>query len=285
MAELPLVVVNVQRGGPSTGLPTKTEQADLLQALYGRNGESPVVVMAASTPVNCFDYAFYAAKISIEHTIPVILLSDGFLANGTQQWRVPEDGEFPEIIVPKTKQKPNEFLPYLRDPEKLNRDWAYPGMQGYVHRIGSLEKSSIKGNISHDGPNHEKMVKLRQEKLDRIADYIPELELTGDPEAKILVVGWGGTFGHIYSAVEELNREGKRIALAHFTYINPLPRNTKEILKKFKKIIVCELNLGQFVGYLRMKFPEFSYHQYNKVQGQPFIVQELKDAINKHIEI
>jgi 2-oxoglutarate ferredoxin oxidoreductase subunit alpha len=156
-----------------------------------------------------------------------------------------------------------------------------PGTEGYVHRIGSLEKSSIKGNISHDGPNHEKMVGLRQEKLDRVANYIPELEITGNADAELLVVGWGGTFGHLYTAVDELNQEGKKVALAHFTYINPLPKNTDDILKKFKKIIVCELNLGQFAGYLRMKFPSYNYHQYNKIQGQPFIVQELKDAINK----
>jgi 2-oxoglutarate ferredoxin oxidoreductase subunit alpha len=260
-------------------LPTKTEQADLFQALYGRNGESPVVVMAASTPVNCFGYAFYASKIAIEHTIPVILLSDGFLANGMQQWRVPQEGEFPDIIVPRTQQKPDEFLPYLRDAEKLSRDWVVPGTPGYVHRIGSLEKSSIKGNISHDGPNHEKMVKLRQAKLDKIADYIPELELIGDTNADILVVGWGGTFGHLYTAVEDLNKEGKKVALAHFTYINPLPRNTQAVLAKFKKILVCELNLGQFASYLRMNFPEYPYHQYNKVQGQPFTVTEIKDAI------
>ena len=284
MAELPLVVVNVQRGGPSTGLPTKTEQADLFQALYGRNGESPAAVIAASTPVNCFDYAFYASKIAIEHTIPVILLTDGFLANGTQPWKVPEENEFPEIKVTKTKQKPEEFLPYLRDPEKLSRDWVTPGTPGFRHRIGSLEKTDKVGTISHDPLNHEIMVKLRQEKLDRIANYIPDLEIEGNADADVLAIGWGGTFGHLYSAISELNKEGNKIALAHFTYINPLPKNTKDILKKFKKIIVCELNLGQFASYLRMKFPEFNYHQYNKIQGQPFIVQELKDAFVKLIK-
>jgi len=283
MAELPIVIIDVQRGGPSTGLPTKTEQADLFQVLYGRNGESPMIVMAASTPVNCFDYAFYAAKIAIEHMTPVVLLTDGFLANGTQQWRLPEEGDFPEIKIPKTKQKPDDFLPYLRDPEKLNRDWVIPGTPGYQHRIGSLEKNNLKGNISHEGPNHHLMVSLRQEKVDRVANFIPELELMGDPDADFLVVGWGGTYGHLLTAVDELNKEGKKAALAHFTYINPLPRNTGDILKKFKKIIVCELNLGQFAGFLRMKFPEYHYHQYNKVHGQPFIVQELKDAFYKLI--
>ncbi|MDR2928493.1 MAG: 2-oxoacid:acceptor oxidoreductase subunit alpha [Cytophagaceae bacterium] len=281
MAELPLVIVNVQRGGPSTGLPTKTEQADLMQALYGRNGESPMVVIAASTPVNCFDYAFYASKIAVEHMIPVMLLSDGFLANGTQQWRVPDENEFPDITVPKTTQKAGEFLTYKRNSEKLNRDWVCPGTEGYEHRVGSLEKDSITGSISHDGPNHEKMVRIRQEKLDRIAHCIPELELAGNANADILVVGWGGTYGHLFSAVDELIDEGRKVALAHFNYINPLPRNTKEVLQKFKKIVVCELNLGQFAGYLRMKHPEFNYFQYNKVQGQPFTVQELKNEIIK----
>ncbi|MCL2073281.1 MAG: 2-oxoacid:acceptor oxidoreductase subunit alpha [Marinilabiliaceae bacterium] len=284
MAELPLVVVNVQRGGPSTGLPTKTEQADLLQALYGRNGESPAAVIAASTPVNCFDFAYIASKIAVEHTIPVILLTDGFLANGTQIWKLPEEGDFPTIKIPKTKQNAEEFLPYLRDPEKLNRDWVAPGTPGFRHRIGSLEKTDQIGTISHDAQNHEKMVKLRQEKLDRIVNYIPELEVEGDPEADTLAIGWGGTYGHLFTAVSELNKEGKKIALAHFNYINPLPKNTKDILEKYQKIIVCELNLGQFASYLKMKHPEFHYHQYNKIQGQPFIVQELKDAFIKLIE-
>lgn len=278
MAEIPLVIVNVQRGGPSTGLPTKTEQADLLQALFGRNGESPLVVMAASTPVNCFDYAYFASKIAVEHMIPVILLTDGFLANGTQQWRVPDEGDFPDIIIPKTNQKPGEFKTYQRDSEKLNRDWVFPGTAGYEHRIGGLEKDAVTGCVSHDGLNHQKMVEIRQEKLERIANYIPKLEIVGDENADLLVVGWGGTYGHLFSAVEELNAEGTKVALAHFNYINPLPANTADVLKRFKKIVVCELNLGQFAGYLRMKHPQYHYHQYNKVQGQPFTIHELKEA-------
>lgn len=284
MAELPLVVVNVQRGGPSTGLPTKTEQSDLLQALFGRNGESPVVVMAASTPVNCFDYAFYAAKIALEHMIPVILLTDGFLANGTQQWRVPDEADFPVIEVPGTRQKPGEFKPYLRSEDKLNRDWVVPGMKGYEHRIGGLEKDAVTGNISHDGPNHHLMVSLRQQKLERVAHFVPELEVVGDASADLLVVGWGGTFGHLYAAVEALNKEGQKVALAHFNYINPLPLNTAELLGRYKKIVVCELNMGQFAGFLRMKHPQFSYEQFNKVQGQPFTVQELKEQFVKLME-
>jgi 2-oxoglutarate/2-oxoacid ferredoxin oxidoreductase subunit alpha len=284
MAELPLVVVNVQRGGPSTGLPTKTEQADLLQALFGRNGESPVVVMAASTPVNCFDYAFYASKIAIEHMMPVILLTDGFLANGTQQWRVPDDDEFPVISVPVTHQKPGEFQPYLRNAGRLNRDWVFPGTKGFEHRIGGLEKDVVNGNISHDGPNHQLMVNLRQDKLERVADFIPELEILGDATADLLVVGWGGTYGHLFTAVEELNKDGAKVALAHFNYIQPLPKNTQAVLGRFKSIVVCELNLGQFAGFLRMKFPQFSYQQFNKVQGLPFAVQELKIQFVKLLE-
>lgn len=284
MAELPLVVIDVQRGGPSTGLPTKTEQSDLFQALFGRNGESPVVVIAASTPVNCFDYAFYASKIAIEHTVPVILLSDGFLANGTQSWRVPDADDFPGIKVPFTKQSPGDFKPYLRDADKLSRAWVSPGNMGYEHRIGGLEKDELTGNISHDGPNHEKMVSLRQEKVERIANYIPELEVVGNKDAELLVVGWGGTYGHLYTAVEELNKEGRKVALAHFNYINPLPKNTGELFSRYKKIVVCELNMGQLAGFLRMKHPQFNYSKYNKVQGQPFTVEELKSRFVKLLE-
>ncbi len=284
MAELPLVIVNVQRGGPSTGLPTKTEQADLMQALYGRNGESPIVVMAASTPVNCFDYAYYAAKIAVEHMVPVMLLTDGYLANGTQQWRVPDDEDFPQIIPPYSKQKAEEYKPYLRSEDKLNRDWVVPGTEGFEHRIGGLEKDAITGNISHDGLNHEKMVKTRQAKVDKVADFVPLQEVEGSEDADLLVIGWGGTYGHLQTAVKELNAEGKKVALAQFNYIMPLPKNTDEILKKYKKIVVCELNLGQFAGYLRMQFPQYVYHQFNRVQGQPFMVSELKEEFLKLME-
>lgn len=284
MAELPLVVVNVQRGGPSTGLPTKTEQSDLLQALYGRNGESPLVVMAASSPVNCFDYAFYAAKVAIEHMTPVILLSDGFLANGTQPWRIPEDGEFPEIKPPFVEKPASDWNVYERDPERLNRFWALPGNPGYQHRIGGLEKDFLTGAVSYDHHNHEKMVRMRQEKIERIADFIPLLDVHGDKDADLLLVGWGGTFGHIYTALEELQEEGHKVAMAHFSYINPLPRNSHEVLKKYSKIVVCELNLGQFAGYLRSKFPDIVYHQYNKVEGLPFTVLELKNHFLKFLE-
>jgi len=197
---------------------------------------------------------------------------------------VPDEDEYPNIVVPSSQQKPGEFKPYLRNADKLNRDWVFPGTKGFEHRIGGLEKDAVTGNISHDGLNHQRMVDLRQSKLDRIEDYIPELEVVGDESADILVIGWGGTYGHLYTAVEEANASGTKVALCHFNYINPLPKNTAEILSRFKKIIVCELNMGQFASWLRMKFPQFAYHQYNKVQGLPFTVQELKSQFVKLLE-
>ena len=284
IAELPIVIVDVQRGGPSTGLPTKTEQSDLMQALYGRNGESPAVVVAASTPTNCFDYAFYASKIALEHMTPVILLTDGFLGNGTQPWKIPDMDEFP-IIKPQFVDKSKEdWTPYVRDPEKLSRYWAVPGTPGFAHRIGGLEKDYVTGAVSHDPVNHQKMTDVRQAKVDKIADYIPELEIIGDEDADLLIIGWGGTFGHLYTAYEEMTNEGYNIALAHFNYINPLPRNSFDVLSKFGKKVVCELNMGQFVGYLRMKFEGLSFSQYNKVQGLPFTVNELKEHFKKLLE-
>lgn len=281
MAELPLVIVDVQRGGPSTGLPTKTEQSDLMQALYGRNGESPMPVIAASTSGNCFDYAFIAGKIALEHMTPVILLTDGFLANGAQPWLIPSMDKLPEIKIRRAKEGDN-YQPYARDPETLARTWAVPGTKGLEHRIGGLEKMNITGTISYVPENHQVMTDLRQEKVARIANYIPQQEVFGNPEGgEILVVGWGGTYGHLFSAVKELRKEGKDVSLAHFNYINPLPKNTQEVLAKFKKILVCELNLGQFAAYLRSKYPEFTYQQYNKVAGLPFTVLEIKEEVNK----
>ncbi len=284
IAELPLVVVNVQRGGPSTGLPTKTEQSDLMQALYGRNGESPAVVIAASSPTNCFDYAFYAAKIAVEHMTPVILLTDGFLANGTQPWRLPNLEEWPAINVPRADVNDNDWHPYKRDVEKLSRYWATPGTPGLEHRIGGLEKDEHSGAVSHDALNHARMVEIREEKVQRIANVVPELELLGDEDADVLVVGWGGTFGHLFTAVDELHSEGHKLALAHFNYIKPLPRNTHEVLKRYKKIVVCELNLGQFADYLTMNFPDIQTMRFNKVQGQPFTVVELKEHFKTLLE-
>jgi 2-oxoglutarate ferredoxin oxidoreductase subunit alpha len=285
MAELPLVIVDVQRGGPSTGLPTKTEQTDLLQALYGRNGESPCVVVAASTPANCFDYAFTAGKLAVEHMTPVILLTDTFLANGSSAWKIPSMKEYPAIVPPFVHADMQPYWkPYLRNPENGVRYWAAPGTEGFAHRVGGLEKDNTTSAISTDPKNHQLMTNLRQAKIANIANVIPEIEVQGNPEADLLVVGWGGTFGHLYSAVEAINAQGKKVALAHFNYINPLPRNTEDVLKKYKKIVVCELNSGQFAGYLRSKVAGINPTQYNKVEGQPFMVQELVDHFNTLLE-
>ncbi len=282
MAELPLVIVNVQRGGPSTGLPTKTEQSDLLQALYGRNGESPVVVLAASTPSDCFYYAYYAAKIALERMLPVILLTDGFLGNGSEPWKIPKVAEL-QSITPRIAKDASAYKPYLRDEEMLSREWAFPGMEGFEHRIGGLEKNAS-GAVSHDPENHQLNTEVREKKVQKVVDLIPELEVYGKEQGDVLVVGWGGTYGHLVGAVSGLLDEGKSVALAHFNYIKPLPKNTEEIFGRYKKIVVCELNLGQFAGYLRDKIPGFAYHQINKIKGLPFTVKELKEGINKLLE-
>lgn len=282
MTELPLVVVDVQRGGPSTGLPTKTEQGDLLQALWGRNGECPMVVIAASTPSDCFHYAFMSGKIAMEHMTPVILLTDGFIANGSQPWKVPSMKDYPAIVPPiVTETDDPEYMPYRRDEQRLARTWALPGTPGLEHRIGGLEKDSLKGSVSHDPANHQKMVDLRAAKVARVQDFIPEQTVYGDPEGDVLVIGWGGTRGHLETAVDELRAEGKSVSLCHFNYINPMPKGVREIFGRFKKLIVCELNEGQFANYLRMSFQEFQYDQFNKVQGLPFTVKELKEKFNE----
>ncbi|MBR1799221.1 MAG: 2-oxoacid:acceptor oxidoreductase subunit alpha [Bacteroidales bacterium] len=275
MTELPLVVIDVQRGGPSTGLPTKTEQSDLDQALYGRNGEAPLVVVAASSSANCFYWAFNAAKIALEHMTPVILLTDGYLGNGSQLFRIPSMADMPAINPPLATPNDPDYRPFRRDPETFARQWALPGMEGLRHRVGGLEKCPD-GPLSTDPENHALMVHNRQEKVDRVANYIPEQTVEGDPNADLLVVGWGGTSGALTLAVEELNAEGKKVAYTHFNYICPLPKNTGDILRRYKKIVVCELNSGQFAGYLRTKFPECPMTQYNKIMGLPFEVGELK---------
>jgi 2-oxoglutarate ferredoxin oxidoreductase subunit alpha len=284
ITELPLVVVNVQRGGPSTGLPTKTEQSDLLQALYGRNGESPCIVLAASSPANCFNYAYEAAKLSLEHMTPVILLTDGYLANGSELWKIPSMKDMPEIVPPSVEDNAENYYPYHRDPKRLNRHWAIPGQPGLRHRIGGLEKNDVTGEVSHDPMNHQIMVEHRDEKVQKVVDFIPEQKVMGCKEADLLVVGWGGTYGALVSAVNDLCDEGKSVALAQFTHINPLPRNTAEIFSQYKKILVCELNLGQFASYLRSKHPQFEYLQYNKVQGLPLFISELKVKFNEVLE-
>lgn len=276
MAELPIVVVNVQRGGPSTGLPTKTEQADLMQALYGRNGESPVVVIAASTPSDCFHYAFESARIALEHMTPVLLLTDGFIANGSEPWRLPTMSDLPEIKPPIAVKSDGPFLPYKRDARRLARSWAIPGTPGLEHRIGGLEKT-IKGTVSYIPENHEDMIKIRAEKVERVAEKIPDLKVYGKESGDLLVVGWGGSYGHLITSVRELQAEGHKVSLANFNYIKPFPKNVRDVFKNFKKIVVCEINMGQFADYLRINYQEFTYEQLNKVQGLPFTVKEIKD--------
>ena len=281
MTELPLVIVDVQRAGPSTGIPTKTEQTDLNQALYGRNGECPMVVMAAHSPAGCFDAAFNAAKIAIEHMTPVILLTEGFLGNGSEPWLIPSMKDYPKIVPPFV-QPNTEYKPFQRDPETLARKWAVPGMAGCEHRVGGLEKNHD-GVISSDPANHDLMVMEREMKVQKVADYIPELDVNGPESGNLLVVGWGGTYGHLLSAVQEVRAEGVEVSFAHFDYIKPLPRNTENVFSKFDKILVCELNSGQFVNYLRGVMPQFKYEQCNKVQGQPFLVQEVVAAIKENL--
>ena len=257
IAELPLVVVDVQRGGPSTGLPTKTEQADLMQALYGRNGESPCIVLAASTPSDCFDYTYMACKLAMEHMTPVLLLTDGYLGNGSEPWKMPKMKDMPEIKAPVMQEGVKDWEPYERDAKRMARQWAIPGTPGYEHRIGGLEKDFVTGNVSYDPENHEKMVKTREEKVQNVANFIPKLEVFGKLDGDLLVIGWGGTYGALRTAVSQLSNMS--IAHAHFNYIKPLPKNTKEVFKRYKKIVVCELNMGQFCKYLRGIYPDIDF--------------------------
>ncbi len=283
MAELPIVIVNVQRGGPSTGLPTKTEQADLMQALYGRNGECPVVVIASSTPSNCFHFAFEAARIALEHMTPVLLLSDSYLANGTEPWKIPSMKDLPKINPPFASATEIPFLPYKRDAEKLARSWAVPGTPDMEHRIGGLEKTE-KGTVSYIPENHEMMVKLRAEKVDRVVMEIPDLVTMGPESGDLLVIGWGGSYGYLVTAIRQLQLTGHKVSLVNFNYINPMPGNVKDVFSKFKKLLVCELNLGQFADYLRIKHQEFNYEQLNKVQGVPFTINDITDKCIKILE-
>jgi len=280
MAELPLVVVDVMRGGPSTGLPTKTEQTDLLQALYGRNGESPVVVMAASTPADCFHFAFMASKIALEYMTPVILLTDAFIGNGTSLWKLPTLAEMPEINPPYADNHIENYKVTSRNENSLVRYWSVPGVDGFGHRNGGLEKDYTTGAISTDAKNHEKMVATRAQKVKNVSDILPELKVEGNKDAEVLVIGWGGTHGHLMTAVNAINKNGGKIALAHFNYINPLPKNTIEVLRKYKKVVVCELNSGQFATFLRSEVSGVEFLQYNKVQGQPFTASELIDHLS-----
>lgn len=288
IAELPLVIIDVQRGGPSTGMPTKSEQTDLMQALYGRNGESPLVVVAATTPTDCFDMAFWAAKLAVEHMTPVILLTDAFIANGSAAWRIPDYmNDYPDIRPNYVTNYHGEAVwkPYRRDKETFVRYWATPGMKGFAHRIGGLEKDYDTSSISTDPKNHQKMVQTRQAKIDKIADFIPEVEVLGDKDdAELLIVGWGGTFGHLHEVMDIMHRNGHKVALAHFRFINPLPKNTAEVLKRYPKAVVVEQNNGQFANYLRSKVDDFTPYRFNRIKGQPFIVSRLVEEFTHIIE-
>ena len=284
MTELPIVIVNVQRAGPSTGMPTKSEQSDLLQALYGRNGECPVIILAASSSANCFYYAYYSAKIAMEHMTPVILLTDGYLGFGSELFKIPKVADLPDIKPPIAKANDPDFKPYKRDHFTLARKWALPGTEGLRHRIGGLEKENIGGNVSTDPLNHQLMTQLRESKVQKVAEFIPDQDILGPESGDLLVVSWGGTRGSIVTAVQQMQAEGKKVSHAHFHYIMPLPKNTAEILSHFKKIVVCELNAGQFVKYLKITHPEFKYRQFNKIQGLPFFVSELTQVFNQILE-
>jgi len=283
MAELPLVVIDVQRGGPSTGLPTKTEQTDLLQALYGRNGECPAVVIAASSSANCFDFAYQACKIALENMTPVILMTDTYLANGTALWRIPKLADLPAIQPQSVPEElKGHYNPAIRDARGV-RYWAYPGMEGYEHRNIGLERDAEKGTISTNPENHEQMVLARKHKIEQIADQIPELKVINGQMVNeqmvnkdTLLVGWGSTEGHLHAAANELGCD-----LAHFNYICPLPKNTREVLSQYKRIIVCELNTGQFASCLRAQFPDLKIEQYNEIQGQPFAVERIVNFVKK----
>ena len=281
--ELPLVIIDVQRGGPSTGLPTKSEQTDLLQALYGRNGESPMPVIAATSPTDCFDAVYSAAKIAVEHLTPVLLLTDAYVANGSAAWKLPNIAELPEIhphYAPESMK--GNYTPYKRDEETLVRYWGIPGREGFTHILGGLEKDSDTGAISTDPENHDKMCRLRAGKVARIP--VPDLGVLGDKDdAELLIVGFGGTAGHLYSAMEELRKKGHKVAAAQFKFINPLPKNTAEVLMKYKKVVVAEQNLGQLAAYLRAKVDGFVPYQFNQVKGQPFVVSELVESFEEII--
>ena len=272
--ELPLVVLDVQRGGPATGLPTKSEQTDLLQVLFGRNGESPMPVLAATSPTDCFEAAYEASKIALEHMTPVVLLTDAFIANGSAAWKLPVLADYPAIQPPFVPAElKGTWTPYQRNEEGV-RYWAVPGTEGFTHILGGLEKDNATGAISTNPENHHLMTQLRQQKIDNIK--VPDVVVEGDKDdAELLIVGFGGTYGHLHAAMDEMRAAGKKVALAHFKYINPLPANTEEVMKKYPKVVVAEQNMGQFAGYLRMKIDGFVPNQYNEVKGQPFVVNEL----------
>ncbi|WP_308756166.1 2-oxoacid:acceptor oxidoreductase subunit alpha [uncultured Bacteroides sp.] len=282
--ELPLVVLDVQRGGPATGLPTKSEQTDLLQVLFGRNGESPMPVLAATSPTDCFECAYMASKIALEYMTPVVLLTDAFVANGSASWKLPKLADYPAIVPPYVRpDMQGSWTPYQRNEKTGSRYWAIPGTEGFTHILGGLEKDNKTGAISTDPENHDLMTRLRAEKIAKIE--VPDVEVEGDKDdADLLIVGFGGTYGHLHAAMDELRAAGKKVALAHFKFINPLPKNTAEVMKRYKKVVVAEQNMGQFAGYLRMKVDGFVPYRFNQVKGQPFLVNELVQAFEEIIK-
>ena len=286
MLELPLVVIDVQRGGPSTGLPTKTEQSDLNMVLYGRNGESPLIVVAPAFPSDCFTMAFEAARLSLEHMTPAVLLSDGYIANGSEPWKIPDIENFPKIrtkfVDPKEYEDKKQYLPYLRD-ENLVRTWAIPGMENLMHRVGGLEKEENTGNVSYDPENHENMIAIRKRKVELVANNIPEQVVYGDTKADLLIVSWGGTYGATYQAVTQMIEKGASVSLMHIRYISPMPKNVESIIKGYKKIVVCELNGGQMKDLLNKNF-NCSATGYNKMQGKPFMIRELVGMMDSTLE-
>jgi 2-oxoglutarate ferredoxin oxidoreductase subunit alpha len=279
--ELPMVIVDVQRGGPSTGLPTKTEQADLMQALFGRNSEAPIPVLAPATPGDCFWIAIEASRIALKYMIPVIVLSDGYLANGSEPWKVPEVSDLPDFPV-HFRTDPAGFFPYLRDPQTLARPWAVPGTPGLEHRIGGLEKEETTGNVNYEPLNHERMVRLRAAKVDAIVQDVPDVIPAGDPDGDLLLVGWGSTYGAITAALRAQREKGVRIGHVHLRHLNPLPRNLGEVLKRYRKVVVPEMNMGQLVWVLRAKYL-IDAQGFNKIQGKPFKVSEVEAMIQEAV--
>jgi 2-oxoglutarate ferredoxin oxidoreductase subunit alpha len=283
MTELPIVICDIQRGGPSTGLPTKTEQADLLQAMFSRNSEAPIPVLAPSTPGDCFWIALEASRIALKYMVPVIILSDGYLANGAEPWRIPTAEEIPPIPV-KFETNPEGFYPYKRDPQTLARPWAIPGTPGLEHRIGGIEKQDVTGNVNYEPLNHEKMVRIRAAKVDAIRQDIPNVMPTGDPEGDLLLVSWGSTFGSVTQAVKEQREKGRKIGHLHLRHLNPLPGNVGEVLKRYKKVLVPELNMGQLLLLLRAKYLVDAVGL-NKIQGRPFKQNELEQKIEEMLGV
>ena len=276
MVELPLIVIDVQRAGPSTGMPTKNEQADLLQVMFGRNSDSPLAIVAPATPAECFEMAFEATRIALKHMTPVVYLSDAFLATGAEPWKIPDVADLPDISVPNWTER-NGFHPYDRDPDTLARPWAVPGTPGLEHRIGGLEKADITGNVSYDPENHHRMQLLRQEKIARIANDIPDLTIYGPERGDLLILGWGSTYGSIRSAVERLQADGKSVAHAHLRYLNPFPRNLGEVLGRYERVLIPEINLGQLALLVRGRFLVDAI-TYDRVRGKPFRITEIVEA-------